>query len=151
VIARAFTGPSKLSLPEKRWVAGYVASLPPVDEVRTGMADGVDTVAALVSVRMLPHARHILYRPAARHNDQLAERLPIEWTKHGLGIIDCPQGKDQADSYRLRNREMVKTADELVAFVRNKKFYRSGEWMTINIAKKYYVKVELVLIDRAGR
>lgn len=137
---RAFTGPSDLTNPEKRWVAGWVAALPPADEIRTGMAKGVDSVAALISMRLCPDAVHVLYRPAARHNADLLDLLS------GVLIVECPTRATTAASYRIRNTMMVDGADELVAFVRNRQFYRSGEWMTINIAKKHNVKIEMVVI-----
>jgi hypothetical protein len=124
-----------------RWVASWVAALGPADEIRTGMADGVDTVAALISMRTLPTARHTLYQPHARHNAQLPTRLP-----DNIEIVACPDGPEP---YRIRNRMMVEGADELIAFVRSHTFYRSGEWMTINLAKAHRVRIEMALIPYA--
>jgi hypothetical protein len=44
---------------------------------------------------------------------------------------------------------MVEGADELIAFVRSHTFYRSGEWMTINLAKAHRVRIEMALIPYA--
>jgi hypothetical protein len=37
---------------------------------------------------------------------------------------------------------MLDLADELIAFLRSPTFYRSGEWMTTNIAKKLNIPIQ---------
>jgi hypothetical protein len=41
---------------------------------------------------------------------------------------------------------MLEYADELMAYVRQGMFYRSGEWMTINLAEKRGIPAVKLLI-----
>ena len=149
---RAFTGPSKITASESRWVAEWVAALPPADEIRTGCANGVDTVAAVISARTLPDADHVLYIPDGPFNKDVVAKVRQNLsTNNVLEEIICPGALNggRAHSYRIRNEMMVKGADELVAFVRSVHFYRSGEWMTINIAERLGVRVRKVVMHSA--
>lgn len=143
----AFTGPSSLTREQELVVTRYMNKLAldgERDTWRSGAAYGVDTVAARHAV--LPNIGVLvveLYVPAAPHNDELVKELTGIAT-----IIRCPV---RAEPYRIRNKMMIdglrKTrADVLVAFVKSDKFYRSGEWMTVNIAKAYGVQVDLNVI-----
>ena len=127
---RAFTGPSRLGQRQARFVWETVRSLVPADEVRTGGAYGADTEAAIASYAHLPDARHVIYLPAATYNEEV-RHIP------GVEFVLCDVGPTAAVSYRLRNQAMLEGVDELVAFVTAPTFYRSGEWMTINIARKF--------------
>jgi hypothetical protein len=112
-----------------------VASLRSVRVTRTGAAHGVDTIAAVTSIRKWPKKKHQVYVPTGAHNEELVQAM----AEKGAVIIQC-------GSYRNRNERMVIGADRLVAFVRAERFYRSGEWMTINIARRAGVPVKLLLI-----
>jgi hypothetical protein len=146
---RAYTGPTELTQKQHLWVARHVASSPPADEIRTGAARGVDTLAALVSAVTLPDAEHVVYVPAAPCNDDVIETL-VNITHHAVKIVSCPERAGMSATYRLRNKIMVEGADELVAFVHSREFYRSGEWMTINIARDYNVQVMLWELPQSG-
>ena len=142
---RAFTGPSTLTEDQKRFVQDQVAELPHVDEVRTGGAHGVDTEAALVSVRWLQDAtRHVLYLPNADFNERV---LALGFLPN-VAIVRVPGGPERSAAYRARNRAMVDGATELVAFVREPEFYRSGEWMTINLARKAGIPVIVIELPK---
>lgn len=139
----AFTGPSKLTRSQELAVVKAMEDLRPsdLDVWRSGCAYGVDTIAAhqadIASVNVE------LYVPGARHNDMLVHELRYRAT-----IINCPTGNDASGSYRLRNEIMIDGADLLVAFLKRDTFYRSGEWMTVNLANKleYNVPTKKVII-----
>lgn len=142
-----FTGPSSLSRTQELFVVKTMEALEPseMDTWRSGCAFGVDTIAAHQAV--LAGILNVeLYVPAAPHNDKLVEELSGR-----VKIIQCSRNRsvtnyNSADSYRVRNEMMTNGASKLVAFVKSSVFYRSGEWMTINIAKRLSVPVELNVI-----
>lgn len=131
----AFTGPSRLTSRQIANAEGEIQKLVVRDitTVRSGCAYGVDTLAA--NWADLYGFDLELYVPAANHNDDLVKEL-AERSK----VIVCDSGPEP---YRIRNNMMVKGADQLIAFVKRSTFYRSGEWMTINIARKFKVPVEI--------
>lgn len=143
-----FTGPSELTRSQELAVVKRLEELDHVERVavgpiwRSGCAFGVDTIVARQAT--LSDVDGIeLYVPAAPHNEELVMELAGIVT-----IVRCPTG---AEPYRIRNQMMIngllKTkADRLVAFLKSDKFYRSGEWMTVNIAKRVNVPVEVNLI-----
>lgn len=140
----AFTGPSRLSREQELAIAGRMDELASeLDTWRSGCAYGVDTMAARHAV-MSGVLGVELYVPAAPHNEELLNELD------GIArIIRCGWTKDP---YRRRNTAMVAgrlggpKADLLVAFLKSPKFYRSGEWMTVNIATRAKVEVNVNLI-----
>lgn len=145
----AFTGPSSLTREQELSVVTRMEEIDYQERGtndfatwRSGCAYGVDTIAARQAV--LSDVLVVeLYVPAAPHNTELVEELTGIAT-----IIRCPV---RAEPYRIRNQMMIdglrKTrADVLVAFVKSAEFYRSGEWMTVNIAKAYGVEVDLNVI-----
>lgn len=79
-----------------------------------------------------------LFVPSAGHNAKLVEELAPR-----AKVIRCPKGREP---YRVRNTMMVTGADKLVAFVKQPTFYRSGEWMTVNIARRLGIEVDLYVI-----
>jgi hypothetical protein len=134
----SFTGPSRLMDNQVRFVQDALDVVANEDPNwptwRSGCAYGVDTLAA--------QAAHVfmfdleLYVPGAPHNEQLVE----EMLGYASEVYQCPLG---LEPYRQRNELMVQGSDKLVAFVRSAKFYRSGEWMTINIARRLNIPVEI--------
>jgi hypothetical protein len=141
---RAFTGPTKLDEEQFELVEDFIRGLDgEPDEVRTGCAHGVDTIACNMQWFDFPHATHKLYVPAAYHNER-----HVEWFEPNgnVEIIHCPKRESAASSYRRRNEMMVTGADELIAFVYRGTYYRSGEWMTIKIARKQGVTVQVFVI-----
>jgi hypothetical protein len=147
MIVRAFTGPSTLTEEQIDVIWDHALALPQPDVARTGLAYGVDSVVAECMYREYHDTKHSLFRPAAPHNDKL-----LAWLTSGalpnrkVEVIDCPAREDRASAYRRRNEMMVHNATELVAYVRESEFYRSGEWMTINIARKEGMPVTIYKI-----
>jgi len=140
----AYTGPSQLGHSQRTWAAWQMLSLKLMrgDEVEkwaTGCQYGIDTLAAQIGDAIWQDV--VLYVPAAPHNGHLVNSM-----KDDHETIYCPERESVADSYRMRNRLMIEGADLLVAFVNQGRFYRSGEWMTINLARKLGVKVELAIM-----
>lgn len=164
---RAFTGPTDTTDVQRHFVEYEVSGLAPVTEVRTGAARGVDTVAAEASRIALPDARHVLYVPAAPRNRELERSglYTVVWCPKGEPLsasyrirnswmlLGHRVGDHQAEVYRgllrlqypgSRVEGPVRIpADELVAFVKRPTFYRSGTWMTINIARRAGIRVDM--------
>jgi hypothetical protein len=142
-VIRAFTGPSTLTHEQRVWVARRILVEPLADTWRSGAAFGVDTVAAYLAVAL--EAELQLFLPAARHNEVMVDSLI---TRPGVLVIRCAKLATLSATYRRRNDVMVKGSDHLLAFVKKGKaeWYRSGEWMTINIARKHGIPVTVVSI-----
>ena len=134
---RAFTGPSRLDERQSEWVAERVSTLHWADEIRTGASRGADTIAAQISMDRFPTALHVLYVPDGPHNVNFVKYL----VRRGAVTIDCPHKAKRAAAYRARNEMMVHGASQLIAFLFSPKFYRSGEWMTVNIARDLGVQI----------
>jgi len=146
---RAFTGPSQLTPLQRRWAILSMLEQPSADVWRSGAAHGLDTVAARLAITLETDLE--LYVPAANHNETLVRQLAPQATQ----VIRCPHRATTSDSYRSRNEIMVTGAvgprliepsDQLQAFVLKPNFYRSGEWMTINIALKRGIEVIKVIL-----
>lgn len=144
----SFTGPDALNDAELAHAAVVVAGLEEPGEITTGGATGWDTAVCLAALRAWPDAHHRLVLPGAAFNllgvNQalaLARELRIEQ----FTVINlAPHPSGPARSYRARNERLVDEGDALVGAVRHATFYRSGEWMTVNIARKRDVPVRLV-------
>jgi hypothetical protein len=138
---RSYTGPSSLTFQQKRQVALDILRRPIKggDVWRSGCAYGVDSIVAYLTC--VVDVELELFIPAAGHNYTMVEEL----RPGALQTIYAPQRRNPAESYRIRNQMMVRDSGELMAFVFDEQFYRSGEWMTINIAKKlgvpYWIRV----------
>jgi hypothetical protein len=136
----SFTGPSKLTMKQELSVAKILDEIADQSSDadgatwRSGCARGVDTMVAHHAGIALIDLE--LYIPAAPHNGKLTSEM---WN-YASKVYRCPFGYEP---YRIRNIMMVEGADKLVAFVKSPRFYRSGEWMTINIARKFKVPVEI--------
>jgi hypothetical protein len=128
---------------QRVWVARRILVEPFADVWRSGAAHGVDTVVAYLAVAL--GAELQLFMPAAKHNEVLVDSLI---TRPGVLVIRCAKLSTAAATYRRRNEVMVKGSDHLLAFVLKGKaeFYRSGEWMTINIARQQGIPVTVVPI-----
>ena len=153
---RAFTGPtdSHLTFEDRLWVLDRIANHSPAAEVwRSGCATGVDTIAAFCAAAVDIQLQ--LFIPAAAHNFTMVgqlKRSPLV-TLHRL-----PRNNPSpALAYRARNEAMLKgtsspfgyrQADVLHAFLLDKEFYRSGEWMTVNIARKLDIPVTIDVVPQ---
>lgn len=143
----AFTGPSHLTDIQERHVQMRMSIMEAPTVVRTGAAMGADTVAALQAVSLWPQIDHVVFVPHAPHNPHI---LPILHGKaRAFKAYACPEGSSPALSYRKRNELMVTDCDLLVAFLTSPTFYRSGEWMTVNIAKKLGVDISYYILPNA--
>jgi hypothetical protein len=128
----SFTGPSSLTALQEAECRRVLRQLRTryggIDIWRSGGAFGLDT---LVVEESGVHQDVKLYVPAGlRWNSELL-RFDFQET------IYVPGG------YRKRNEALVRGSDELHAFVKSLTFYRSGEWMTINIARKMGIPTTL--------
>jgi hypothetical protein len=151
-VIAAFTGPSRLTDCESRWALDQIRGLPWAEVARSGCADGLDTLVAYHKAS----ATTELYVPAGRHNERLVE---LARPARGFRIIECPAS---AEPYRIRNEWLLMGepvpaptflarawADVLHAFLRRPDFYRSGEWMTVNIARRLGIEVVKHLIPQS--
>jgi hypothetical protein len=137
-VIRAFTGPTELTAEQKLWVAQQMLVAPQATVYRSGCAYGVDTVAAYLALAVGVDLE--LYVPSAPHNATLVTQRLATF------VIRCPKMSTMPLTYRRRNSMMIHAADHLMAFVWKDKFYRSGEWMTINIARTRGVPFDLKVI-----
>lgn len=142
-----FTGPShyftmEQELAIKRRLDELSTEL---DIWRSGCAFGLDTMAARHASKGGALVLE-LYIPAAPHNVELVDEL-----RGHARIIRCNKVKNP---YRRRNEMMTRgdqklnivPANKLIAFVKSPLYYRSGEWMTINIARKAGIEIDLNVI-----
>lgn len=134
-----YTGPSELTRKQRLFAAKRMLMIKEsqkVDVMRSGCAFGLDTEAAWLSMAL--KAELELFVPFGAHNDQMRVILEPLATR----VIYCPSSIGRSKGYRVRNEMMVlgvagvPPCDLLHAFTSRVGFYRSGEWMTINIAKK---------------
>lgn len=140
----ATTGPSHVRPSDAAAMHAYLYSLAyAVGEVTTGGARGWDSMFARAAVECWPEALHRVVCPGAGYDREslqalvkLAARLGVR-----LEVIELPC---EAEAYRARNVLLVEHADVLAAAVRSREFYRSGEWMTVNIAKKAGVPIDFI-------
>jgi hypothetical protein len=147
MIVRTFTGPTRLSENQVEFVENTINGLMDTpDEVRTGAAEGLDTIAAWLQWFEYPEARHKLFVPSAYRNAKL---VALFGAHENVEVIYCPRRSPSGGlAYRMRNEMMLDGATELQAFVTSADFYRSGEWMTINIAHKLGIPVHIWVLPR---
>jgi hypothetical protein len=147
----AFTGPSKLTASQQNTARDAVRALRTPTDITTGAAHGWDTVCALEALTVWPEARHRIVTPGARYNVGGVERCLDIAAVHDIDlvVIQCGGGTIPADAYRRRNEIMVGHSDTLVAGLLQPTFYRSGEWMTVNIARRAGVSVHVVPLTPA--
>jgi hypothetical protein len=143
----SFTGPTRLTLAETALAARVVAALDDPTEITTGAAAGWDCTVALAALAAWPGALHRVICPGASYDRMGVDGL-IQAAKRlrpaGFEVINMPPMGTVAASYRGRNARLIEHGDVLVAAVAHLAYYRSGEWMTINLAKRARVTVELV-------
>lgn len=129
LVIYSFTGPSKLSLTNQRYCEDILSALPMSVTRRSGGAYGLDTLVALSAP---PENIHLFVPAGERFNELLLDLGAVVTYVHG--------------GYRVRNKFLVHGSNILHAFVHSPSFYRSGEWMTINIAKRLRMPVEFHLL-----
>jgi hypothetical protein len=143
---RAFTGPSSLTEEQRFFVASRLLQLAAASEHdelwRSGCAHGVDTIVARFAYAIEINFELII--PLAAHNETMVRQLAP--AAAAVRRVERPSNPEltNAAAYRRRNEVMVNGSpafdvppcDTLVAFLFKPEFYRSGEWMTVNIAHK---------------
>jgi hypothetical protein len=155
----AFTGPTELTPEQSESVLRIVRDLRPMpEEIRTGGAKGWDVLVAEEAVKEWPGAHHVLCLPDAPFDEKGVRRvvdLALQKRVRKLSVIFCPRCVDLAGTYRSRNNALIcgrdsvlpRCSDTLVAGVFHEKFYRSGEWMTINIAARAGCEIRRVVLS----
>ena len=131
--------------------------LAPEEHWRSGCAYGLDTAVAELGFILEMNVQ--LFIPHAAHNGTLVSQR----ARNAEAVIRCSKFMTVSDCYRLRNQWMVdgapkhpstkvaRTVDGLVAFVWSPEFYRSGEWMTLNIARRLGVGIHKFVIPEKPR
>lgn len=152
-----FTGPTTLTGPQAEFVARHAAAVD-AELYRSGGAPGVDSVAAVACAAAHPGRVHqVLYPYAVPWNADYLRRNLL--TKADFVEAEAPKVKKLkrvesdpflprelwGESYMTRNDGLVAPPCELlVAFVlAGESYYRSGEWATINRARRRGVDVQL--------
>ena len=137
----SFTGPTSF-LDERaafQRCARVIEALPNGATIRSGGAHGLDTMVFRIAAGTRPDLFRVLVAPAAPFNSEVCLRLAHQ-------VLVPPEAElleeNQARQYRMRNERLVDGSDELKAFLKQATFYRSGEWMTVNIALRTNVPVE---------
>lgn len=133
----AFTGPSGLSPIEEVFCRATLRQLRRlnggIETWRSGGAYGLDTL--VVEESGCQQDVHLIYPDGLRWNTGLL-------LKYDFGDLVTAVG----GGYRRRNEILVEGADVLHAFLFAPTFYRSGEWMTVNIAARAGVEVRRYII-----
>lgn len=125
-----------------------LGSMQGVTEFRTGAAFGADTAACELGLLAYRRAHHKLYVPAAPHNAALVEGFRAQQDVRKTEVIAVKAGKDNAASYKLRNLEMLRGAEIVVAFPSTgEEQLRSGTWMTVRIARVQDIPLLIVPLD----
>lgn len=151
------TGESELSRPERIWVAGSLHDkLADADAIVTGGAYGTDTVALMEGIVAAPSAKLVICVPHARWNTSLTTSA-----RHlGVDVIlrRARLGRDDSESYMLRNSLMVDTAIEFANSVRSDvemlayprrpvEEQRSGTWATVRRGRAAGITVTIRAIE----
>lgn len=119
--------------------------LPDPTHVTTGGAPGLDCFAARYALHLWPLAEHHVITPHASY-----DTVGVQWlASQGATVTQAPAATTPALAYRYRNAAMLEPHEEteLIACLRSPEFYRSGEWMTVNIAYKARVPVRMVMLQ----
>lgn len=142
-----FTGPSQLTEAQREAALAVVASLREPSEITTGAAAGWDMAVAFAAIEAWPQAHHRVVCPGAPYDGHSLDRLIRRAGELRLPlftVISMPPQRTTSETYRARNEAMLDHGDVLVAAVRSLVYYRSGEWMTANVAKKRGLPIEFV-------
>lgn len=154
VTAYSFTGPRALRPAERDLIVPTVDGLAELAGepalITTGGASGWDMGIALAALDRWPAATHAILLPHAPFDAAgFSEWKLIAEARD----IDCiwelapapPPGSPPSVAYRLRNELLVASCRVLVAGLKQgEEFYRSGEWMTVNIARSVGKTVHVV-------
>lgn len=152
----SFTGPERLTAAERAHAGVVVDALVDPTEITTGGAKGWDCTIATAALERWPEATHRIVLPGARYDEDAVRAIRLQATRLGVErfvVVHKGSEADAAKAYRRRNEDLVAYGDVLSAAVRSLKFYRSGEWMTANIARRAGVAIEwvdLAAVQRAA-
>ena len=121
-----------------------------VSEIIFGGAIGVDSIALIYALQFRAQAATKLPKLTVIVPDEVSNqpKSTREVTALANQIIELKNEITDTDgykAYRVRNEEMVKRADRIVAFWNG--VPRSGTFMTINLAKKYKKAYEIIDIQ----
>lgn len=155
----ATTGPSELRPVDRASVRQAVEDMEAPSVIVTGGAKGWDIAFASAAVCRWPLALHRIIVPQAPYAEADVDALVLHATREGIRV-ECvlarwPEDRRPATAYRYRNEELVDQVDPFhvgdpgvfVAAVRHGAvYYRSGEWMTLNMARTR-PGVRVVLVD----
>lgn len=131
-----FTGPEQVDPCITKPLRKRLRELPMPDQVITGAAKGVDTIAARIAVKLWPKAEHTIVVPNFRHNNILIEEMESEYP--WVEIVRLRTG-----NALTRNIEIVDRITHLIALPVRLTWYRSGTWHTINAARRSRLPVIL--------
>lgn len=144
------TGPSSTNAAMEYVVVEFVQHVVvPGDEVLSGCAEGVDTIVfdAIGKVHGTAVKRIAVPPVGAFHNVAV-----LDVADEIIQVPPYPDHRRKAtDAYRRRNEVLVDECEKLAGFVWQETFYRSGEWMTINIARETGKPVTLFKAERVLR
>lgn len=112
----------------------------------TGMARGVDLLAALTVLSFRKKYRHIkliCVLPYRHQGDKYIKKDAYDYgfITYKADEVICLQEDYSRDCMRKRNQYMVDHSDKLLAVVRN---YKSGTGMTINMAKRKGIPIDII-------
>lgn len=128
----------ELTYRQYTFVAKIIKQLTDVDELTTGAAYGVDSVAYYSGVMQHPN---IVHRVCYPHGLWFNEKLLADAKQWGHVV-------EKYRSYMLRNDGLIKYADTLIAFPRSAiEERRSGTWATVRRARKAGIPVEIHALD----
>jgi hypothetical protein len=128
----SFTGPSMLTPDQERLSRVYLRGVReafPGMLWRSGGAFGFDTLVVEEAEECrLVVPKYRLWNRALRHHPAVVEVVEVD------------------GGYRERNTALVDGSAFLVAGLKSPRFYRSGEWMTVNIAKRLGLNRQMLML-----
>lgn len=127
----AYTGPTRPTFELQQAAIQSVRDLPFGSKVISGGAYGIDTIIA-EEAHDLGRFDLILVVPRGKPWNRRLRKIA-----HRVIVAD--------GGYRKRNKRLVGEADRLIACLLHDTFYRSGEWMTVNIALRAGVPIERIV------
>jgi NADH:ubiquinone oxidoreductase subunit len=134
-----FSGTRRLPTTAYERVGAIVATLPEGTRVVQGACIGVDSYVAWAAKRRGLHVHAVV--PADR------SRVPPDWRDWCDTFEEMPAGTD----YRSRNARIAGQIDRLIAIPDAAEdapqSRRSGTWMTVRIARRIGIPVEVYILD----